>query len=89
MTIRQSIKEKGWIMEVAKLKRFQSVDVAFVNNEGKEDETEFDISGACTDAGTEELAGLYDGFCKENGIKNNTVLAVIVARSADTYEELS
>ena len=89
MTIRQSIKEKGWIMEVAELKRFQSVDVAFVNNEGKEDETEFDISGACTDAGTEELASLYDVFCKENGIKNNTVLAVIVARSADTYEELS
>ena len=30
MTIEQSIKEKGWIMEVAELKRFQSVAVAFM-----------------------------------------------------------
>ncbi len=88
MTIKQCIKEKGWIMEVAEIKRFQSVDIAFINNEGKEDETEFDISGACSDAGTEELAGLYDDFCKENEIKNNTVLAVIVAKSADTCEDL-
>lgn len=35
MTIKQCIKEKGWIMEVAKIKRFQSVDVAFINNESK------------------------------------------------------
>lgn len=88
MTIKQCIKEKGWIMEVAELKRFQSVDVAFINNEGKEDETEFDISGAGTDAGAEELAGLYDVFCKENNIKNDTVLAVIVTQTADTYEGL-
>lgn len=88
MTIKQCIKEKGWIMEVAKIKRFQSVDVAFINNEGKEDETEFDISGACTDAGEKELTSLYNVFCKENGMKNNTVLAVMVTRSADTYEEL-
>lgn len=33
MTIKQCIKEKGWIMEVTEIKRFQSVDVAFINNE--------------------------------------------------------
>lgn len=88
MTIMQCIKEKGWITEVTRLKRFQSVDVTFINNEGREDETEFDISGACTNTGAKELASLYDVFCQENGIKSDTVLAVIVAKSADTYEEL-
>lgn len=88
MTIKQCIKENGWIMRVTELKRFQSVDIAFINNEGKEDETEFDISGACTDAGAKELTTLYNVFCRENGMKSNTVLAVIVAHSADTYGEL-
>ncbi len=88
MTIKQCIKENGWIMRVTELKRFQSVDVAFINNEGREDETEFDISGAHTDAGAKELTTLYNVFCRENGMKNNTVLAVIVAHSADIYEEL-
>ena len=74
MTVKQCIKENGWIVEAAVLRRFQSVDIAFINEEGREDETQFDISGACTDAGAEELSSLYDMFCKENGIKNNTVI---------------
>lgn len=88
MTVKQCIKENGWIVEAAVLRRFQSVDIAFINEEGREDETQFDISGACTDAGAEELSSLYDMFCKENGIKNNTVMAVFVVESANAFKDL-
>lgn len=88
MTIKQYIQKNGLRVEVDELKRFQSVAVAFLNGEGESDETEFDISGACTKAGAEELSALYEVFCKECGIKSNTVTAVRVVHSADTYEEL-
>lgn len=52
------------------------------------DETEFDIDSACTYKGAKELADLYDTFCKECGIKNDTVTAVRVVQSAYTYEKL-
>ena len=51
MTIKQCIQKNGWRVEVDEMKRFQSVAVVFLNGEGESDETEFDISGACTDAG--------------------------------------
>lgn len=88
MTLKQCIQKNGWHVEVDKLRRFQSVAIAFLNGEGESDETEFDISGACTDAGAEELSALYEEFCKECGIKSNTVTAVSVVQSADTYAEL-
>lgn len=88
MTVKQCIKENGWIDKIAVLRRFQSVNIAFINVEGREDETQFDISGACTDAGAKELSDLYDMFCKENGIKNNTVMAVSVMESANAFEDL-
>jgi hypothetical protein len=88
MTLKQCIKKNGWCVEVEELKRFQSVVIAFLNGEGESDETEFDISGACTDAGAEELSALYEVFCKECGIKSNRVTAVRVVHSADTYEGL-
>ena len=88
MNIGECIKEKGWQMEVDSLKRYQSVDVAFINSDGLEDETEFDITGAGTKDGEKELTSLYKDFCKENGFKTNTVLSVTVVASADTKEEL-
>mgnify|MGYP001097871067 CR=1 FL=1 len=88
MTLKQCIQKDGWRVEVDKLRRFQSVAVAFLNGEGESDETEFDINSACTKAGAEELSALYGVFCKECGIKSNTVTAVRVVHSTDTYEEL-
>lgn len=88
MTLRQYIRKNGWSVEVSKLKRFQSVDVSFIDEAGRKDETEFDISSACTYKGVEQLADLYDTFCKECGIRNDTVTAVRVVHSADSYEKL-
>ena len=69
MTIKQCIQKNGWRVEVDEMKRFQSVAIAFLNGEGESDETEFDISGACTDAGAEELSALFEVFCKECGTR--------------------
>lgn len=89
MLIKDCIKKKGWQTEVTgSLKRCQTVDVDFVNTEGKEDETQFTITGAGTNKGIEELSKLFSEFCKENGLKNNTVISVTIIHVADTIEEL-
>ena len=88
MNIRECLKKNGWQIEVDYLGRYQSVDVDFINSDGNEDETQFDICGALTKAGEKELVDLYSDFCKENGFKTNTVISVTVVASADAMEEL-
>lgn len=89
MTIHECIKKKhGWVSEVGELKRFQTVDICFINAEGKEDETEFDICGAGTNVGMTELEELYKNFCHEIAIKTNTVIGVYIVAAADTKKEL-
>lgn len=44
--------------------------IGFVNNEGREDETELDAFNL------QELQEVYSEFCKENNFKQNTVLYV-------------
>lgn len=90
MTIKECIKKYGWQTEVSgPLKRFQSVDIDFVNSDGLEDETQFDISGAGTAEGIKKLTDLFSGFCKENGFKTNSVTSVTIVHVADTRHELA
>lgn len=90
MTIRECIKKNGWQIEVAgPLKRFQSVDIDFVNSDGLDDETQFDISGAGTTSGIQRLSELFSVFCKENGFKTNSVMSIAIVHVADTKEKLA
>lgn len=88
MGINEWIKKHGLQMEVDSLKNWQSVDVDFINSDGKEDETQFDVSFIGTKTGIEELTELFNGFCKEHGYPNDMVRNVAVVKSADTHEEL-
>ena len=88
MTISECIKANGWQCEVRSLKRWQNVDISFINSTGHEDETEFSITTACTTAGVNELTELFSCFCKENGFATNTVFAVTVVNSAESEDEL-
>ena len=88
MRVREFIKKKGWILETEGVKRWATVDVSFVNEQGRDDETQFDIKHPCTKAGAEELEALFNDFCTENGYKPNTVTGVTVVKVADTLESL-
>lgn len=88
MTIKECVKGKGLRSEVSEFKRFQSVDIDFINSDGIIDETQFDISGAGTKGGIIELAILFKDFCQENNFKQNTVVSVTVVSAADSLEEL-
>lgn len=89
MNIKECIKKNGLQIEVDTLKRCQTVDVSFINSDGIEDETEFDVSFVNTKAGEQELSQLFADFCKENHFKSNTVFAVTVVKSADTLDDLN
>lgn len=57
---------------------YWEVDVLFDNN-GNDDETEFDIPPHRLDTGTgkcKELEELWKDFCKENNLKQNTVISI-------------
>lgn len=85
MTIKQYLKKHPWNAECKTLGcRAMSVVVVFASPESDLDEVEFDI-GAFE---TAELSNLFNDFCKENGYKNNTVVNIIVRKSAPTMEEL-
>ena len=53
---------------------YVSYYIGFINNEGKEDETQFDILAYKdhTEA-IEELMSLFNDFCKENNIKERRI----------------
>lgn len=86
MTVRQYIKENGWNWDVkeAGTWRVCTVDIGFINSDGDQDETEFDISGL----NVNELAQLFTDFCKENRFPMNTVTGITVKAVAASFKEL-
>ena len=86
MTIRKTIKEQGWNFECSVLTCFRAmiVHVGFIDSDGNDDETSFDISAY----DVKELDTLYSDFCKENGLKRNTVTSISVVAVAESMEEL-
>lgn len=78
MTVKEFVKKKEITAECAvKGCRSMDVQVAFVNDEGCDDETEFTISAYDFD----ELRKLYSDFCKENGYPVNTVKNIIIVKA--------
>ena len=86
MTIKQTILKSGWNIEcnVSSCFRYMIVHVGFINRDGNEDETSFDIKAY----DVEELNQLYTDFCEENAQKKNTVTSINVVAVAETLEEL-
>lgn len=67
------------IIEVAEKKvayddDYISYNIGFVNDEGKDDETQFDIPAYKNQSeAIEELMSLFNDFCKENNIKERRI----------------
>lgn len=74
MTIEECVKNDIQQDEPNSLKCLQVVNVGFINSEGKEDETQFDIVSVGTPEGTKDLVEVYANFCKENNIEADTVM---------------
>lgn len=60
------------------------VDVGFIDDKGREDETQMDINAY----DELELSRLFAVFCKENKFPTNTVTSVVIVQIADAMEEL-
>lgn len=88
MTIKEWINKHGLQVEVSELKKYQSVNISFINSDGRDDETQFDVENIISKSGVLEIAKLFHGFCKENGFKENTVTNVAVVASSDDKDEL-
>lgn len=76
-TIKQVFKENGIDSEGGPMSRTMTdavYNIGFINSNGNEDETQFDIHGTRTIKETlDELTELFKDFCKENGYKTNKV----------------
>lgn len=56
---------------------YVSYNIGFINNEGKEDETQFDILAYKDhNEAIEELMSLFNDFCKENNIKERRIIYI-------------
>ena len=91
MNIKQFLKKNGYETEcdVDPYTVWVEVIVAFTNSStGADDETSFDVQHPFTENGKNELSDLFRDFCKEEGIKNNTVTGIVITNTAQTYNEL-
>lgn len=87
MTIKQYINKHGLQYDCEPgLHRAISVIIAFINDIGKDDETEFSVM--IGENSINDLNELFTGFCKENGFPRNTVTYVAVVRAAETMDKL-
>lgn len=89
MRIEQAIKEyckkrhpedRGFYIPTDEL-GYWNVNVLFVNSDGNEDETQFDILPGNFDyisSKCKELVLLWEDFCTENQIKQNTVESIYI-----------
>ena len=60
---------------------YWNVNIDFLNNNKMEDQTQFDIKPSSFDYGIGkciELVELWKEFCKENSIKQNSVLSISI-----------
>lgn len=86
MTVRQFIKKVGWVLGCESMPcRAMSVNIGFINGDGEEDETQFDIKAYDTN----ELADLFKVFCKENKCSDRSVTYIEIAAMAATMDELT
>lgn len=65
MTLKEFVGKNGKEKCVSKMRQWQSVTIGFINADGKDDETEFDVYRVDTSAGLEELAQLFTDFCSK------------------------
>lgn len=77
------------VSEVFQIKKCSCVNIGFVTNDGKEDETQLIVKHSLlTKAGEAELSELFDSLTDELNTKSDNVTYITIVASADTADEL-
>lgn len=67
----------------------QALDIGFVNRNGKDDETQLDVTHSImTIDGVKELEELWESLADELDAEEDSVTYIYVVAAADTYDEL-
>lgn len=83
MTVREFIKKNGWNTECDTSEAGKmSVNIGFINPDGLDDETQFDIKAY----DVKELSTLFADFCKENKFALNTVTNIVIVAVDDEMD---
>ena len=89
MTIQKAAKTGITVNCDAEPHRWGEMTVFFYNTaDDREDSTSFDVENPLCPSGIEELNALFKNFCKEEKIPTNTVSAITLDHTANTYDEL-
>ena len=80
------IKKNGWQVECKPelLCGAMSVTIGFINEKGRDDETQLDI----LPYDERDLSSLFSEFCKENGFPEDTVTYIPIVQMAEGMEAL-
>ena len=83
-TISGYLSEFGFQYNCPENHKWMTVNVDFINNDGMEDQTQFDIKKF----NEKNLILLFHDFCRENNFATNSVIGIEVVRSAESYDDL-
>lgn len=67
---------------------WQSVDIDFLNDKKKLEETSFDVAQVLSKNGQSVLSQLFDDFCIENNFSHPEIVSITVVKSAWTYMDI-
>lgn len=89
MTIREILRTGQLQTNVDKIQQYSAINIGFLINDGKEDETQLDVShNILTKAGLDELEALFNSMTDEFNTRKDKVLYCVVVASASSYAEL-
>lgn len=74
--------------EIRAVDLWQEVDIDFLDDEKRRNETSFDVKNVLSKSGQSELSILFDDFCSENNLNHPKIISVTVVKSVRTYQEL-
>lgn len=75
--------------EIRAVDLWQEVDIDFLDDEKRRNETSFDVKNVLSKSGQSELSILFDDFCSENNLRHPEIISVTVVKSVQTHQELA
>ena len=90
MTIREAYNSKwNFSVEVDEVKKVSAINIGYINNDGKEEETQLDVHhNILTEEGISELEELFESLAEEFETARDKVDYIMIVASANTDEEL-
>lgn len=62
--------------EIRAVDLWQEVDIDFLDDEKRRNETSFDVKNVLSKSGQSELSILFDDFCSENNLRHPEIISV-------------